>query len=519
MKSTWRTGGIVAVFVVVNGVGADTLARGGDDPIPQPAVEIPAIGLVADPAPLSSTMVAGISETSAPDRRIGFDETSASTLATTGADEFPYLRYTVKFTPGTEAATVSWRGRSVNRNDIAMHVWDAVAQTWGTPVAAATPVTPGGVVELSAQVTGAERFESGTAAVLVIDSPRLDEGFETRNALPDQQFANPESYDFALQHITDTQYISRDDPEVYESMTQWTVDNAEKYKVAYSMHTGDLVQSHIRPGRPEDMARKEFEVASESMKILEDAGIPHGVLPGNHDNLWNAAGRMIPGEHEKNHALYNEFFGPQRYQDRPYWGDSFTDEDNSAHYDLIDIAGAKLLMLYLGYNPPDKVMRWAEGVLDDHPDHNAVIGTHYYLNEFGDKPNMGFSDIHASSGAQIWNRLVKPYDSVFMVLSGHIDGQATVIDHNVGRDGRTVTQLLSDYQYFEVEGERRTGFQRMLQFDIDAGKLAVTTHSPTLGSFHPERFDPQNRYEAGSGEFVVDFTLPADLPRRVSAEG
>ena len=32
------------------------------------------------------------------------------------------------------------------------------------------------------------------------------------------------------------------------------------------------------------MREKEFEVASEAQKILDDAEIVNGVLPGNHDN-------------------------------------------------------------------------------------------------------------------------------------------------------------------------------------------------------------------------------------------
>jgi hypothetical protein len=227
---------------------------------------------------------------------------------------------------------------------------------------------------------------------------------------------------------------------------------------------------------------------------------------------------LVPGEHEKNHALYNEYFGPQRYRDQPYWGGSFTDEDNSAHYDLVDIAGAKFLMLYIGYNPPEKVMDWAERVLDENPDRNVVIGTHYYLDELGEKKLMGFGDIGSSSGQQIWNRLVVPHETVFLVLSGHVDGQVAVVDEHVGETDRSVVQLLADYQYFEVDGERSTGFQRLLQFDIDSGSMAVTTHSPSLDAFDVESYDIKNRYGPEDGEFVTDFTLRADVPRAVIAD-
>ena len=108
-------------------------------------------------------------------------------------------------------------------------------------------------------------------------------------------------------------------------------------------------------------------------------------------------------------------------------------------------------------------------------------------------------------------------DRVFLVLSGHVDGQATVVDREVDDTGRTVVQLLADYQYFEVDGERATGFQRLLQFDVDGGKMAVTTHSPALNRFDVENYDPRRRFVPEDGEFVTDFTLRADVPRAVSA--
>ncbi|MGA9872090.1 MAG: metallophosphoesterase [Rhodococcus sp. (in: high G+C Gram-positive bacteria)] len=503
-----------ALLLACTLVGADAAASPSVARTQVPVTAVPASGLIADPAPVTSDMVAGVgSEDAAVLEGEAGEESSGSESRTSAWDEYPYLRYNLSFAPGVGEARLSWQGTSINRNDLAMHVRTAGAEDWGPAVATAAPESPGGIIDLAADITDVR----GEVEVMVIDSPRADRSFAEANAAPDGAFAEPDTYDFALQHITDTQYIARDDPGVYDDMTQWTVDNADPLDIEYSMHTGDIIQSWIRPGGRDAQSRIEFEDAGESMKKLEDAGIPHGVLPGNHDNLWNVAGKLVPGMHEENHALYNEYFGPQRYRDQPWWGNSFTSEDNSAHFDLLDIAGAKFLMLYIGYNPPEKVMKWAEQVLEDHPDRNVVIGSHYYLEEDGEKKLMGFGDIGSSSGQQIWNRLVLPYESVFMVLSGHVDGQATVVDRNVDDTGRTVVQLLADYQYFEVDGERTAGFQRLLQFDIDAGTVAVTTHSPTLGRFDVEGFDPRRRFAAEDGEFVTDFTLRADVPRAVSA--
>ncbi|RZL74402.1 MAG: metallophosphatase [Rhodococcus sp. (in: high G+C Gram-positive bacteria)] len=508
MSVPGRFAALTAVSLAAALLGGDMVALA--DPEPRGTSGLPARGLTTSAPLASAVMSAGTTGEATPSQRVPGEESDGMSATSHGFDEYPYMRYEVRFRPATGGTDVTWQGHSVNLDDLAMHVWDEEADSWGEPVATAQPSAPGSPVTLTARIEDAD-----SAQILVIDSPRRDRSFRDTNAAADQQFADPDTYDFALQHITDTQYVSRDRPEVYFDMTRWTADHAGERKIAYSMHTGDLVQSWIRPGAPESRARPEFEVADKAMATLEDAGIPYGVLPGNHDNLWNVGGRLIPGEHEKNHALYNEFFGPWRFRDQPYWGESVTDTDNSAHYDLLDIAGAKFLMLYIGYNPPEHVLKWAEGVLADHPDRNVMIGSHYYLDEDGSLRMSGFGDIGTSAGQQIWNRLVVPFETVFLVLAGHVDGQTTVTDRKVGDTDRKVVELLADYQYFTVEGLRETGFQRLLQFDLDGGALAVTTHSPTLNSFRVEDFDPQRRYEPGDGDFVTDVELRADLPRAV----
>lgn len=472
---------------------------------------IPALGLSSSAPIASATMFSGAGSHVVPIALHAGEGNDDSRSVTSEFGTFPYVRYEVTFADAPVDAQLEWRGRSVNLNDLSMHVWDQELRSWGKPVSVAGPATPGGSITLSATLDRPTRVVD----VLVIDGPRRDDDFRRANSSPDQRFADPAGYDFALQHITDTQYLSQHGPGVFEAMTQWTANNAEHRKIAYSMHTGDLVQSWLTPGSSESRAREEFDAADEAMAILEKAVVPHGVLPGNHDNLWNAAGRLVPGAHEKNHALYNEYFGPFRYREQPWWGDSVTESDNSAHYDVIEVAGAKFLMLLLGYNPPEHVMSWAEEVLREHPDHNVVIGTHYYLDEFGELRMSGFGAVGSSSGQEIWNRLVVPFESVFLVLSGHVDGQTTVTDRQVGDSDRTVVELQSDYQNFSVDGRRETGFQRLLQFDIDGGSLAVTTHSPALDSFRVEDFDPQHRYTPEDGDFVVDFELRADMPRAV----
>ena len=55
-------------------------------------------------------------------------------------------------------------------------------------------------------------------------------------------------------------------------------------KIEFATHTGDIIQNFVDPEQNDDRARREFERASAIQSILDDAGVPNSVLPGNHDN-------------------------------------------------------------------------------------------------------------------------------------------------------------------------------------------------------------------------------------------
>lgn len=462
-------------------------------------------------ATMLSPVASGVSSYPLPDRPVPGQENGGGAVSTSRWNQFPYQRFEAN---GVSAGSpVSWSGSTVNRNELQLVAWDHAAGTWSAPLAAASPSSPGGSVALTGTLKSAH-VRDGAAKLLVLDGPRTSTAFADANRRPDRAFADPSTYDFSLLHMTDTQYLAEGFESEFNAMTSWTAENAAKYKIGYVQHTGDIIQNWIMPGTDPAVAHKEFRVASKAMARL-DGVVPYGVLPGNHDNLWNLGSQVDPNAHRNNHQIYNQHFGPQRFRDRPYWGGSFTPTDNSANYQLTEIAGAKFLFLNIGYNPTPAMLSWAEGVLRKHPHHNAVIGTHYYLDENGQRAPRRPVDLMAGSGDEVFHRLVVPFENVFLVLTGHIHAQATKIDHKIGRTGRTVVQLLADYQSFEVGGDKRTGFQRLLQFDIDSQTMAVTTHSPVLNSFDVHKYDPDRRYGPRHGEFVQKVSLRGDVPRAV----
>lgn len=332
---------------------------------------------------------------------------------------------------------------------------------------------------------------------------------------PDGRFADPASYDLAIAHTTDTQYLSscangggvlwsvrQRCQAIYDGTSRWIVDNAQARKIAYTAHTGDLIDSYW--AKTPNMARGEFGRASQAQKLLDGAGIPNGVLPGNHDNNKGA-----------DPSIYNEFFGPQRYQAAsaasatPWYQGPWKAGDNSHHVDTFEAAGAKFAVIHLGYKPSDEALAWANREIAARPDHNVVIATHAYLQP-GAEPDGDDAPL-SDDGARIRSRVVDPNRNVFLVLSGHEHGVGRNVRTDAGSPGHQVVELMADYQAYNAgrDGRGHAGFIRMLQLDVDGGRLTVDTYSPSLDSFRSREYDTMigRDYDGTEDEFSVPVQL------------
>lgn len=290
-------------------------------------------------------------------------------------------------------------------------------------------------------------------AVAALAAPTAFAGTKA-NELPD-----PSSYDAAIAWLPDTQYYSASHPEHFDNQTRWLAENAEARKIGYAAHTGDIVDSAL--------LENQWKNADASMKKLDEAGLPYGVVEGNHDR---------GGDN------YENYFGQERFAGSPVYGEQR--EDNRQHFDLVDVGGKQVMMLYLTWDMQEEDFAWAQRVLAEHPDVPAIVNVHAYLNTDGS---------YDQQGQEIFDRIVKPHDNVKAVLCGHNHGVA----HNE-KDlggGRKVSEILADYQSADEGG---LGYLRLLQFDVDANKMIVDTYSPSL--------DDSNYFDQGD-DFTVDLSL------------
>ena len=383
---------------------------------------------------------------------------------TTVAGNVPYVQYTIhapNAQPGDDIV-VNWNGSASGTDadhKITMFVkntaghWDNVA------------VADNGTFE-DISFPAENHIIDGKATVLIQSAaekavPDLDpatDGVTGNNAGWDGKSAP--NYDFAFAWISDTQiYVQRYQSHLLE-MNQWIVDNAEKWKIKYVIHTGDIVDDWD--------TMYQWENADAAMKIFDDAGMPYGVLAGNHDV---ASGLDLRDN-------YYTYFGEDRVKGQSAFGEAF--ENNYGHYDLISQNGQDFIILYMSWNINEAEINWMNEVLAKYSDRKAILNFHAYthVRESVD----GFLDYF---GVLVQNQVVAKNPNVFAVLNGHYSGstyQTVRFDDNGdGTLDRTVYQICTDYQSVTQGGMQ---YIKFLYFDLDNNKVFINSYSPYYDDFN-----------------------------------
>ncbi|GAB3661705.1 lamin tail domain-containing metallophosphoesterase family protein [Glycomyces tarimensis] len=456
-----------------------------------------------DQAPPSSRRVDGEDEAD-----LGVLE-GGGELVTESTASFPFQRYELNLgATQREDFQFTWSGASTGTNELQMYAWNHRSGQWD--LIAADGGMTGGQITLTGAVEASNHLRGRNVDILVQDGPATAAAFSDDAAEPNLAFKDPAEYDVSFGYVTDTQFLSEGYRESYAEMTRWIATNADARGIEYTAHTGDLIQNWLNGTHSSERAVDEYEFASDTMAVLERAGQPYGVTPGNHDNKWGREGE-----------LYNEHFPAERFEDEDWYGGAWRPDDSQNHYDVIEADGAEFLFLYLGYFAGEDAIDWANQVLGAHPDHNVVFATHEYLHPDG---SLSTPDNYrwTSMADRYWNEIVLPNENVFMVLAGHHHGVALNIKRDVGGvDGRVVVEMMANYQGFEDEGRFNAGFMRLLQVDVDAGLMAVNTYSPLREEHNAWEYKPDDvveEYDDATDEFTIEVDLNTGYDKRIATE-
>ncbi len=299
--------------------------------------------------------------------------------------------------------------------------------------------------------------------------------------------------DFAMVVLPDTQNYAREAPdaaakEMWIAQTEWVVTNRVAQNIAYVAHLGDVVQNgDIKDGNPN---RTEWRNATNAMYRLENEaralrnhGVPYGVAVGNHD-------QEPIDDPDGTTTLFNEYFGVDHFQGRPYYGGNYGN-NNDSHFDLFSASGVDFIVLYFeNERYGSSIMNWANAVLSTNQNRFAIAVAHYMG---GVATPLKFS----AQGSAIYNGL-RQNPKFFLMLGGHITGEGSRADTF---SGNTVRTFVSDYQGRANGG---SGWMRLLYFSPSNNTVTVQTYSPWL-----------NKYETDDNSemfFPLNLQAPAGAP-------
>ena len=317
----------------------------------------------------------------------------------------------------------------------------------------------------------------------------------------------PPSLPFSIFWITDTQFLSESNPELYVKMTKWIVDRWSAYNGKIVVHTGDVVQTGT--------VQSEWQNADAAMSVLLENGIPYTWCAGNHDDIvlndpssgwygsqWTVSFNPTVVKEKVNGLGYARWVGD--------------------HHDGMNTAVAfsadnlNLLIISVEWNA-DKtaVLKWVQDVLDDpeYADHRVIIAPHAYINQTGsgDDPTWG---AQMSTFMQALTGLMNSDTSrIFLTLNGHFPTDSGYHTPSMTK-GRN--ELMFDRQDSTDDPADPLGNSST----TDSAKVGGAT--VTILTFHPEKNSVRVRtYDAYTGEYrdgpqdQFDFVMfPAETKTR-----
>lgn len=292
-----------------------------------------------------------------------------------------------------------------------------------------------------------------------------------------EEFSAPAAEgEFTIAFIPDTQttmFRKELKEKDFSAIYDWLIANKEKYNIQMAVSLGDITEHSSRETDQEfdeeciAQARKEWKLASDQFARLGRAEIPWAAIPGNHDYGTGGTGR-------REAILFNEAFPYDEISRFPYFGgaENAPESVTSAYY-YLSAPNGEYLILCLENEPRDHILKWANEVIEAHPNHKIIVATHenigkdasytkpmFLLDENGDfvytpegwkKSFRGTyqADLHyecGASGGKLWDELICRHKNIQMVLCGHLDTANIVSRVDEGVFGNKVFQAVIDTQ-------------------------------------------------------------------------
>jgi hypothetical protein len=241
---------------------------------------------------------------------------------------------------------------------------------------------------------------------------------------------------FSIFWITDTQFLSQENPALFRMLTKWIVDNWSQFNGKLVIHTGDIVEVG------DDQA--EWENANEAMSILSKNGIPYTWCAGNHDDFSN--GDPTSGWSGN---LWATAFDPKLVRGQvnslqyATWAGDYHNGMNTAV--TFTANGLNFLVVNIEWNAQSDALGWVGGLLDnpDYAGYHVIVAPHAYIDALGSLNDAKWGAQMATFLSELTPLLDNHSSSVFLTLNGHF---ATDCGYNTPSPVNGRNELMYDRQ-------------------------------------------------------------------------
>ncbi|MBQ9784494.1 MAG: hypothetical protein IJW29_03235 [Clostridia bacterium] len=326
-------------------------------------------------------------------------------------------------------------------------------------------------------------------------------------------------YAFSLAIVGDTQTMCNMGPKGGSSMPgmyQWIVDNVASKKIQYVLGLGDITEKGEDWGHKNNdteaetlVGDKEWEYARNAIAKM-DGVVPYSLVRGSgHDGL----------------TRFNQWFADYT----PYTDNIagyMTEGDIGNVYHTFEANGTKYMILCLDFGTKDPAIEWAASVIEAHPEYKVIITTHSYMEADGSLlesgeaycPSQSYYDVTNNDGEELWAKLIKNHENIFMVLCGHMSTDEVVISQVQGDHGNTVTQILIDPQAMDRNYAGGYGMVAMMYFSENGRDVAIEYYSTAKDNYRAlKRVDLTHVHEYTSK--VIEPTCTTSGTTRYTCEG
>lgn len=272
-----------------------------------------------------------------------------------------------------------------------------------------------------------------------------------------------ETQDYTLAVLPDLQMLTNHYQSTLHCSFDYLINNKQSKKIEFAISTGDITDGYTN-GR--NWERQYPLVASQFERLKAEANLPYAAIPGNHD---------YDNECRQDHSVteFNKVFQPEKYTVWDEWGGSYSPDSIVNAYYLVTMGGVDYIIFALDFGPSDDVLDWCCQITERYPDRRLIVTTHGFLNPDGyfiatgtEAPtDYGWNGkTSVNNPDRMWEKWLKKYSNVFMVISGHVFVDDIVQREFVGDNGNVVSCFLINQQSI-IMNDGLDGLLGMFTFD------------------------------------------------------